>query len=80
VTHFKHKNLKGDTIHLDGNSYEDCTVIYSGGEMPVLIGNNYSGRTTFAFEGAADRQVLPRDAKNVDPTHPTTFRVGSNRP
>jgi hypothetical protein len=59
---FKDQDFEGQTIHLDGNQYancnfRNCSIVYSGGEVPKLARCNFTGET-WRFEGAAERTLI----------------------
>jgi hypothetical protein len=61
VAEFSDENFDSQTIDLDGNRYvrcnfNKCTMIYSGGAIPVLQHCNFTGET-WRFEGAAERTL-----------------------
>ena len=50
-----------EPVHVDGNSYrnchfEQCTLIYSGGEIPRLENNSFT-ECRWVFDGAAVRTM-----------------------
>ncbi|MBI3861742.1 MAG: hypothetical protein HY290_07585 [Planctomycetia bacterium] len=55
------KTFKDESIHLDGQAYEtctfeNCTLIFSGGEIPTVAGCEFRD-CQWRLEGAADRTV-----------------------
>ena len=62
MAEFTDENFEGQTVELDGNRYTrcnfiNCTILYSGGEIPVLAHCNFKNET-WRFEGAAERTLV----------------------
>ena len=62
MTTYAKESFKNKTIVLDGNSYEECTfdecvLIYEGGNIPELVGCTFEN-CGWQFSGAAQRTVL----------------------
>ena len=58
---FKDSSFKGGRIQLDGTHYEgcnfeDCAIVYAGGQLPILINNGFSN-CRWQFEGSAERTI-----------------------
>lgn len=58
---YKDKDFNGDVVNIDDNTYENCnfrncTIIYSGGQLPRLTGIVIT-ECIFAFDGAAQRTL-----------------------
>lgn len=61
MTDYEGQTFTNEQIHLDGNSYtncyfENCNLIYSGGELPNLVGNELV-QTTMSFGESASRTI-----------------------
>jgi hypothetical protein len=53
----KFENFNGETVDLDYNefvscTFRNCTLIYRGGNAPILTGNSFNN-FSFVFAGAA---------------------------
>lgn len=62
MAEFSDENFEDQTVDLDGNRYtrcnfNRCTIVYSGGEIPVLAHCNFS-KETWHFKGAAERTLI----------------------
>lgn len=61
MTDYEGQTFTNEHVHLDGNNFtncyfENCNLIYSGGELPDLVGNQLV-QTTISFGGSATRTV-----------------------
>jgi hypothetical protein len=57
----KHCTFKNATVHVDGHTYlgcrfEQCRLVYSGGELPSMIGCEFE-RCRWRLAGAAARTL-----------------------
>ena len=55
------KNFKGSKVRLDGTlfeacSFDGCTLVYAGGELPQFIGCSFNS-VQFVLDGAAARSA-----------------------
>jgi hypothetical protein len=62
VAEYKERKLVGESVVLDGNDFvqcefENCKMIYKGGELPKLQHCRFT-RCTWQLEDAARRSVL----------------------
>ena len=59
--HYAGKRFEGEEVELDGNRFEgcvfrNCRLVYSGGGLPDLVGNNFE-HCHFKLEGAAKHTI-----------------------
>lgn len=71
MSKFKDKDFSGQSVTLDGNSYEDCkfsnaTLTYAGGVPPELIRCDCGG-ASIGFTGSAQNTGLFLRAMSQDP-------------
>jgi hypothetical protein len=62
MTQYSDENFEGAQVELDGNQYvrcnfNNCTMVYRGGEIPVLQHCNFKGEN-WRFEDAAERTLI----------------------
>lgn len=61
MTDHEGQTFTNEQVHVDGNSFtncyfENCNLVYSGGELPSLVGNELV-QTTISFGGGAARTI-----------------------
>ena len=71
MANFKDKAYSGQTVRLDGNTYEDCNfqnakLVYSG-SGPVSLIRCECSRASIQFEGPAEQTALFMQAMWGDP-------------
>lgn len=59
---FENSSFQSDRIHIDGHSYKNCKfkgceIIYSGGDLPSVVGCEFH-ETKWTMDGAAARTLL----------------------
>lgn len=61
MTDYEAQTFTNEQVHLDGNNFtncyfENCNLVYSGGELPNLVRNELV-QTTMSFGGSASRTI-----------------------
>jgi hypothetical protein len=61
MAEFTDENFEGQRVDLDGNRYTrcnftNCTIVYSGGDIPILSHCNFYSEN-WRFEGPAERTL-----------------------
>lgn len=65
----KGKKFLNETVHIDGKTlidciFENCSIVYSGGDLPSMVGCNMDPKCRIAFEGAAGRTIVLMHSMN----------------